>query len=164
MIYRVLFNVVAAVIAVAALAVTVSAQDYHSYSNPSAVRVRHVDLDLKVLFDQKVLEGIATLNVERINADAPLILDTRELKIDKVETSSTGSNFSPTTFTVGDSDKFLGAPLTITLPAKATQVRITYVTSPGASGLQWLAPAPTAGKKQPFVFSSSDGHHRAVWG
>ena len=163
MIYRVLFNVVAAVIAVAALAVTVSAQDYHSYSNPSAVRVRHVDLDLKVLFDQKVLEGIATLNVERINADAPLILDTRELKIDKVETSSTGSNFSPTTFTVGDSDKFLGAPLTITLPAKATQVRITYVAAPGASGLQWLGPAQTAGKQQPFVFTQSEAIHARSW-
>jgi hypothetical protein len=29
-------------------------QDFHSYANPSAVRVRHLDLDWDVLFDQKI--------------------------------------------------------------------------------------------------------------
>src|SRR5436190_10880795 len=114
------------------------AQDYHSYANPEAVRVRHVDLDWDVLFDQKILKGTAVLTVERTSQTDPLILDTRDLKIDKVETSADGTNYSPATFKLGVSDKILGAPLTISLPAKATRVRIHYATSPGASGLQWL--------------------------
>src|ERR1041385_8192729 len=163
MVYRVLLNIVATVVVVAALVSSVNAQDYHSYANPAAVRVRQVDLDLKVLFDQKILKGTATLTVDRISPDAPLILDTRDLKIEKVETSLDVGKFSPTTFNLGETDKILGAPLTITLPAKDTKVRITYSTSPGASGLQWLEPAQTAGKKVPFLFTQSEAIHARSW-
>jgi leukotriene-A4 hydrolase len=141
----------------------VSAQDFHSYANPSAVRVRHLDLDWDVLFDQKILKGTALLTIERISRTEPLVLDTRELNIEKVETSSDGVHFSPGTFTLGSSDKILGAPLTIRLPARANRVLIHYSTSPRASGLQWLAPAQTAGKKEPFVFTQSQAIHARSW-
>ena len=143
--------------------INVAAQDYHSYANPSAVRVRHVDLDWDVLFDQKILKGTVTLTIERTSQTEPLILDTRDLKIETVETSVNGQNFTPGTFTVGTSDKFLGAPLTIPLPARATRVRVQYSTSPGASGLQWLTPAQTAGKKDPFMFTQSQAIHARSW-
>ena len=159
MIYRLLFSIVAVITLVTA----VNAQDYHSYANPSAVRVRHVDLDWNVLFDKKILNGSATLTVERSAPNEPLILDTRDLKIDKVETSADGTRYEAGTFKLGDSDKFLGAPLTIPLPAKATHVRIHYSTSPGASGLQWLDPAQTAGKKSPFLFTQSEAIHARSW-
>jgi leukotriene A-4 hydrolase/aminopeptidase len=159
MIYRVLFTIVAVI----TLVIAVNAQDYHSYANPSAVRVRHVDLDWDVLFDQKILKGSATLTVERISQTEPLILDTRDLKIDKVETSADGTRYEAGTFKLGDNDKILGAPLTIPLPAKATRVRIHYSTSPGASGLQWLDPAQTAGKKSPFLFTQSEAIHARSW-
>ena len=116
--------------------INVAAQDVHSYANPSAVRVRHVDLDWDVLFDQKILKGATTLTVERTSQTEPLILDTRDLKIERVETSVNGLQYASATFNVGTSDKILGAPLTIPLPARATRVRIHYSTSPGASGLQ----------------------------
>ena len=138
-------------------------QDFHSYANPSAVRVRHLDLDWNVLFDQKILKGTAVLTVQRVSQTEPLILDTRDLQIEKVETSVDGVVYSAGTFTVGSSDKILGAPLTIPLPAKANRVRIHYSTSPGASGLQWLAPAQTAGKKDPFVFTQSEAIHARSW-
>jgi leukotriene-A4 hydrolase len=138
-------------------------QDFHSYANPTAVRVRHLDLDWDVLFDQKILKGTAILTVERVSSTDPLILDTRDLKIEKVETSVDAAAYSPGTFTVGPSDKILGAPLTIPLPAKATRVRIHYSTAPGASGLQWLDPAQTAGKKDPFVFTQSEAIHARSW-
>jgi leukotriene A-4 hydrolase/aminopeptidase len=140
-----------------------AAQDFHSYANPAAVRVKHVDLDWDVLFDQKILKGSATLTIERIAANEPLILDTRDLKIEKVETSADGRTYTAGTFTVGDHDKILGAPLTVPLPAQANRVRIHYSTSPGASGLQWLAPAQTAGKKEPFVFTQSEAIHARSW-
>ncbi|HEY0658716.1 MAG TPA: hypothetical protein VGD05_09590, partial [Pyrinomonadaceae bacterium] len=106
-------------------------KDVHSYSNPQAVKVRHVDLDWDVLFDKKILRGTATLNFDRAPEakNAPLILDTRDLTIEKVETSVDGKSYKLTTFNVGAADKILGAPLSIELPAKATRARVYYSTS-----------------------------------
>lgn len=142
-----------------------AAQDFHSYSNPQEVRVRHLDLDWDVDFGKKILKGTATLTLERISQrpDAPLILDTRALSVSKVEASSDGKSFKETTFTLGSSDPVLGAPLNISLPARSTQVRIHYSTSPEASGLQWLDPPQTAGKKSPFLFTQSEAIHARSW-
>ncbi len=159
MMYRFLFGLCAIIV----FGMSVTAQDYHSYANPSAVRVKHVDLDWRVLFDQKILKGSAVLTVERISQADPLILDTRDLKIEKVEISVDGATFVAGTFTLGASDKILGAPLTIPLPARATRVRIFYSTSPAASGLQWLEPAQTAGKQSPFLFTQSEAIHARSW-
>ncbi len=137
------------------------ADDVHSYANPQQAKVTHVDLDWTVLFDQKIIKGSATLNFQRPpdQVNAPLILDTRELTIEKVEASVNGTVFKPTTFQLGATDKFLGAPLTIQLPPNAKRVRVFYSTSPNASGLQWLTPEQTAGKKQPFMFSQAQAIH-----
>jgi aminopeptidase N len=138
-------------------------RDDHSYANPQEVRVRHVDLDLDVLFDRKILEGSATLTIDRILPGAErLCLDTRALDIVSVETSS-GNGWSPARFEVGASDAILGAPLTVTLPPAADRVRIAYATRPGASGLQWLDPPQTAGKRHPFLFSQSQAIHARSW-
>jgi leukotriene-A4 hydrolase len=137
-------------------------RDLHSYSNPEQVRVSHVDLDLEVIFNRKMLKGTTTLTLER-KGDYPLKLDTRDLKIIKAEASEDGSNFTPVQFTLGEADKILGAPLTIQLPAQATKVRIEYETSPNASGVQWLEPAQTAGKKHPYVFTQSQAIHSRSW-
>jgi leukotriene-A4 hydrolase len=147
-----------------AAAKTDNTRDAHSYSNPEQVRVRHVDLDLDVLFDRKVLKGASTLTVERIKPDSDsLKLDTRDLKIIKAETSNDGKSFAPAQFTLGAADKLLGAQLTIQLPTQATKVRIEYETSPNASGVQWLEPAQTAGKKHPYVFTQSQAIHARSW-
>ncbi len=42
-------------------------QDFHSYANPADVRVTHVDLDLEVLFQEKMLKGTAVLSLERVS-------------------------------------------------------------------------------------------------
>ena len=70
---------------------TVSADrvDVHSYGNPQQVKVQHVDLDLNVDFERRVLAGYALLKVQRTDSSAPLILDTRDLKIAKVESAET---------------------------------------------------------------------------
>ena len=109
--------------------------DFHSYANPGEVRVKHLDLDWNVVFAKKILQGTAVLTIARISGDlhAPLLLDTRHLNIEQVETSADGSNYKNTEFTVGRSDPILGAPLTIQLPERVVQVRIHYSTNPDAS-------------------------------
>ncbi|MEP7339981.1 MAG: M1 family metallopeptidase [Acidobacteriota bacterium] len=138
--------------------------DAHSYGNPEQVRVNHVDLNLEVLFDRKVLRGTAALTVERTQSDADkLKLDTRDLKILKAEAAGEGGYSTPLQFSIGEADKILGAPLTIELPAKASKVFIEYETSPTASGVQWLTAAQTAGKKHPYVFTQSQAIHARSW-
>ncbi len=143
------------------LTIETFAEDFHSYSNPQTIRVRHVDLDWNILFDRKILQGTATLTIERNQKakNAMLVLDTRDLRIEKVEASSGGEKYVLTKFQMGAADKILGAPLTIELPANAARVRIYYSTSPSASGLQWLEPQQTAGKKMPFMFSQAQAIH-----
>jgi len=133
-------------------------RDIHSFSNPEQVRVKHLDLDCDVLFDKRILKGTATLTLDRRDGAAPLVLDTRNLTIEKVEAGGAEAKFS-----LGATDPILGAPLTISLPANAATVRITYSTSPEASALQWLDPPQTAGKKRPFLFTQSQAIHARSW-
>lgn len=131
------------------------ANDVHSYANPNTVRVKHVDLDWTVLFEQKSIKGSATLTIERKDQLSPLILDSRDLNIEKVEMSDNGKVFTSTTFGLGTADKFLGSSLTIQLSPNAKFVRVFYSTNPAAGGLQWLTPEQTAGKKSPYMFSQA---------
>lgn len=139
--------------------------DVHSFSQPDKVRVRHVALDLTASFDDRKLSGTANLSIERRNGDtaSPLILDTRDLTIHQVHSSSDGSNFRPAKWTLGLRDPILGSALTMDLPADAKAVRIAYEASPHASGLQWLEPSQTAGKKQPYLYSQNESIHARSW-
>ena len=135
------------------------AKDVHSYSNPEEILVKHVDLDWNVLFDQKMIKGSATLTVDNKADSNVLVLDTRDLTIEKVEISNDGKIFTGAQFKLGAVDKILGSSLTIGVEPKTKFVRVFYSTSPNASGLQWLSPQQTAGKKQPFMFSQAQAIH-----
>ena len=134
-----------------------SGRDVHSYSDPDSARVRHVDLDLEVLFPERVLKGAVVLRVERAaGSTAPLVLDTRDLSIERAESSADGAAWSPAPFQLGAADKIRGAPLTITLPAAATQVRVAYRTSPSAT----RAPVARAVRRRPARSSRSSSRSR----
>ena len=137
----------------------VSGVDYHSFANTGDYRVRHLDLDLTVDFSRKVLEGEAILQIERLNEENnPLVLDTRGLSIESVRACD-GEHFEETAFSLTDSDDILGQALSIELPGDATTVAIRYRTDPEASGLQWLEPRQTAGKRHPFLFTQAQAIH-----
>lgn len=132
-----------------------SRTDYHSFSNPDDIRVKHIALDLNVDFTSKTLQGSATLEVQRQTENAKtIILDTRELSVSKAQC---GEEFID--FRWGEQDQHLGTALELDLPEACNKVTIHYTTSPEASGLQWLTPEQTAGKKHPFLFSQAQAIH-----
>lgn len=128
--------------------------DVHSYSNPDETRVRHLELDLTVSFNERKLRGAATLTLEPCGRT--LVLDTRDLTILKVNGATSGWELAP-------KDLILGSKLTIPLQPGVRSVCIEYETSPQATGLQWLEPAQTAGKRLPFLYSQSQAIHARSW-
>jgi aminopeptidase N len=154
------------VLALGALVLPLAARanDPNSYAQPDQVVVTHLDLDLKIDFPHRQLDGVATLKLDWKNPQAQvLVLDTRDLKIASVAAVGADGKTSALKYALAPADKELGSKLTIETPRRPAQVRISYVTSPGASGLQWLPPAQTADKKLPFMFSQSESIHARSW-
>lgn len=138
--------------------------DIHSLANPAFVRVIHLDLDLDVAFERQIIQGTATLTIERFAPDATtLILDSRALQIDETSVSGDGVNYRKSRFSIGRPDKILGAAVIIDIAPDTRFVRIRYSTDPKATALQWLAPAQTAGKGHPFLYTQSQAIHARSW-
>jgi len=134
----------------------ITKDDKFTYANYDEVRVTHLDLNLDVNFDAKVLDGIATIDFERVKPNADmLVLDTKDLLIKSVRIFADGKPEGVTDYTMDEADKVLGEALRVPLTDKTDQVLISYRTSPEAEGLQWLSPEQTAGKKHPYLFSQA---------
>ncbi len=131
--------------------------DKFTYANYDEIQVTHLDLNLNVDFERKILSGVATLDFEKPKVDADtLILDTKTLSISSVKVSNNvGESWTPVDYTLGKADPVMGQSLTIPLATDSTKVKVSYFTSPEAEGLQWLSPAQTAGKKKPYLFSQA---------
>ena len=138
--------------------------DVHSLANPALVRVIHLNLDLTVVFERQTIQGIAILTIGRFaRGAAQLILDSRALQIDETAVSCDGANYRESSFAIGQPDKILGAAVIIDIAHDTRFVRIRYSTNPAATALQWLAPAQTAGKKHPFLYTQSQAIHARSW-
>lgn len=135
-------------------------KDIHSFANSDEIVITHLHLDLTVNFDAKTLAGKAILDVANKKKAKKLVLDTRDLSIDKV---TLDEKETPTQFSLGDEIKFLGKPLTITVTPNTKKVTIYYSTSPNAGALQWLEPSQTAGKQKPFLFTQSQAILARSW-
>jgi leukotriene-A4 hydrolase len=139
--------------------VQADAADIHSFARPAEARVTHVALDLNADMQAHELRGTATLTLQRRPGATDLVLDTRDLDIEKVADSG-GAALE---HTLGDADPIKGRPLTIKLPGRDGPVAITYKTRPTAAALQWLAPEQTAGKRQPYLFSQGEAILTRTW-
>jgi leukotriene-A4 hydrolase len=139
-------------------------RDYHSCANTRDFGTRHMVLDLQVDFARKVLTGSVELHLQRRTADAiRLVLDTRDLDIASVEAAAGQGPWQAVAWSLGERDAILGSALTVAVPVAADRVRIAYSTRPEASGLQWVTPEQTAGKKHPFLYTQSQAIHARSW-
>ncbi|MEO8796069.1 MAG: M1 family metallopeptidase [Daejeonella sp.] len=133
--------------------------DAQSFSQPDKAVVKHLDLDIKVDFNTQIITGVASWQIENPGKTEEIIFDTRDLKIQKV-TLDTGQE---TTFSIGESVKFMGQPLKVKIDSKTQKVNIYYTTSKDAAAVQWLNPQQTAGKKFPFMFTQSEAILARTW-
>lgn len=138
--------------------------DEYSYAEPDKVKTTELALDLAVDFERKTISGTATYTLDWLDPDATqLLLDTRDLTIKQVEGAGKDGQWQPLQYALADADPLLGSKLTIDSPERNATIRVSYETSPQASGLQWLEPSMTEGGKQPFMFSQSQQIHARSW-
>ncbi len=130
-------------------------RDPHSYNDDTQPGTELLVWKARVDFATRRLSAVAELHFDRGSQGGSVDLDTRDLTIDSVAALD-GSTLK---FELHAADPVLGSRLSIALPNGCRGVRIGYRTSPEASALQWLDPAQTAGKKQPFLFSQCQAIH-----
>jgi hypothetical protein len=83
--------------------------DPHSCAQPGQVRVTHLDLELTLDFAQRRLAGHATLRLEWPDpAATALLVDTRDLDIERVETLAPDGQTQALAWSLGQSDEILG--------------------------------------------------------
>ena len=129
-------------------------RDPHSYNDDTQVETETLALVARIDFTTRVLHAEATLAFKRPGSGA-LDLDTRDLAIDSV----LDQDGAALAFTLHPAEPFLGARLTVTLPADTRGIKLRYRTSPEASALQWLEPAQTRGGVLPYLFSQCQACH-----
>jgi leukotriene A-4 hydrolase/aminopeptidase len=134
--------------------------DPHSFSKPSEVQVKHLDLNLQVDFDKKLLTGKASWTIANLSGADSIIFDTRGLEIERVSLSDSTENAE---YVLGPEDKLLGKALKIKINKDTDRVTVWYSTSPDAAAVQWLNPQQTAGKKHPFLFTQSQAILARTW-
>lgn len=137
-------------------------RDVHSYAEPDQARITHLDLDIKVDFDQKVILGRASYDLEVAEGAEKIILDSRDLSIEKVTAGALDAE-KELTFEVGAADASHGAPVEIGIEAETRRINVYYQTSPSAVALQWLSPVQTSGKESPFLFTQGQAILTRSW-
>jgi leukotriene-A4 hydrolase len=148
----------------AAFAMPAWAQDPLSFARYDQVRTTDLHLDLKADFARKTLDGYAELSLNWVDKSArTLVLDTRQLKIARVQVLRPDGNWAPASFMLDKQDAKKGRALRIALQTQPEKVRIYYRTAPTASALQWMNPEQTLSGKRPFMFSQSETIDARSW-
>lgn len=134
--------------------------DPSSFARPELALVTDIELNLSVSFEKKIFTGFVILKVQKLDESTnEVILDSKDLAIQKVTELDLNIDVK---YEIGEQVGEFGQKLTIELPSKSSKnyvLKIEYETSPNASGLQWLSPDQTSGKKHPYLFSQFQAVH-----
>ncbi len=133
--------------------------DVHSQANYQDVELSHLLWDATVDFDRQVIEATATWIIKQTQPTDFLLLDTKDLQIKSVLLNGSDK----TQFELLEENELLGRALKIEIFENTERVSIMYETSPEAEALQWLSPAQTADKQEPFLYTQSQAILARTW-
>ena len=122
-------------------------EDTHSYAQPSQAVITHLDLDIYIDFNQKIISGTANYEIENNNS-SEIILDGKNLDIEKIQEDGNNTEFS-----LGEFNKLYGQALIINIKKSTKRISIHYKTTAKSEALQWLNPQQTSDKTHPFLFT-----------
>lgn len=133
--------------------------DPHSYSLPEEAVVSHLELNIGVNFDTKVISGTAHYNILQNKETNKILFDINGLEIQKIVLNDSEEVEGK----IGEFKEYFGSPLEIPIQKNTTKVSITYSTDPGAEAVQWQPKEQTTGKKYPFLFTQSQAILARTW-
>lgn len=136
-------------------------KDPHSYARPSQAVIEHLNLNAKVDFEQKQITGKASYRINNKTSADTIILDTRDLNIQKVTLGQKKER--ETAYDLGSKKGHMGRPLAIAIKPNTEWINIQYETSPEAAALQWLSPNQTEGGEHPYLFTQSQAILARTW-
>jgi aminopeptidase N len=129
----------------------------HSYAQPNEAVITHLDLDIDVNFDKKVISGTATYEIES-DAATEIILDAKNLVIEKTQADGVDTKFS-----LGEYEESMGQPLKISIKEDTKRITVFYQTTDKTEAVQWLNPQQTTDKTQPFLFTQGQAILTRTW-
>ncbi|RYM32508.1 M1 family peptidase [Brumimicrobium glaciale] len=133
----------------------------HSYSKLDEVKTLHLNLELSLDVDKKIIEGIARHRVKNAGFKK-VYFDIKDLNIEKVTLGDKNNEYDAR-FEIGEYDSLLGSPLIVDLDIGDLFVNIYYSTSPSAEALGWLAPELTGSGKYPFLYTQGQAILTRSW-
>ena len=139
--------------------------DPTSFCNFTEVTTSHLDLNLKIDFSTKTISGHVDLHMKSLIPDLTQInIDILSLSIKSIHLLQNQAECFPLEFKILEKTE-IGENLNILLPNKFESnsnfvLRIYYSSlepsSNGLSGLNWLDPKLTLGKKFPYLFTQAE--------
>ena len=132
-------------------------EEPHSYAQPNEAVITHLNLDIDVNFGTEVISGSASYAIDNNNA-SQIILDAKNLVIEKVQADGKDTEFS-----LGTYDESLGQPLNIKINGSTKNITVFYQTTDKTEAVQWLNPQQTADKTQPFLFTQGQAILTRTW-
>ena len=130
----------------------------HSHAQPNEAVITHLNLDIDVNFDTEVISGTASYDITNNNEATEIILDAKNLVIEKVQADGKDTEFSLGTF-----DESLGQSLNITIAKDTKKITVFYQTTDKTEAVQWLNPQQTQDKTQPFLFTQGQAILTRTW-
>ena len=133
--------------------------DVHSCAKIEEAVTKHLDLDLVVDFENKIIEGVADYIIDNKTGTDHIFFDTKNLDIKAVKVDGQAN----ANYELGEDKGFLGQRLKVFIQPSSKRVSISYKTSPGAQALQWIDARKTAGQKHPFLYTQSQAILARTW-
>ncbi|CAI5756922.1 unnamed protein product [Candida verbasci] len=119
-------------------------------SNYTKFQVECTELQLKVLFDEKILQGKVLFNlIRKENSINEVVLDSKYLKIDSVKVNNEKAKYE-----IAKEVPIYGSALTIPIKSNKIQLEIEFETTSKCSAIQFIQ-----GDTGPFLFSQCEAIH-----